>query len=321
MIEEKTVKSGPKDFFMHLLVFAVLYASIVSFLTLIFQYVNYLFPDPLEFFSTQIFNQIRVATSALVIIFPVFLLISWMIEKDFVKNPRKREMRFRKWLVYFTLFVAAVTIIVDLIILVNNFYSGDLKTQVLFKILAVLGVAAWVFSYYFWDLKRKAGDKSKKPKRVAYLVSVVVLSIIIAGFFIVGSPAEQRQKRFDEKRINDLQLLQNEIINYWIQKEKLPDNLSVLEDSISGFMVLKDPDPESNNSYEYNVIDELEFELCAVFNTENKQAGAPSRIVPKGFFDDTFQQNWSHEEGRTCFERTIDPDLYSRTPEPIRIER
>ncbi|MEK7154091.1 MAG: hypothetical protein AAB792_00850, partial [Patescibacteria group bacterium] len=52
-------KSLPKDVFINLLSVAALYASIVSFIALIFQYVNVLFPDPLNFYYTSILDTIR----------------------------------------------------------------------------------------------------------------------------------------------------------------------------------------------------------------------------------------------------------------------
>ena len=186
--------------------------------------------------------------------------------------------------------------------------------QFFLKILIVLLVAAAVFGYYIWDLRRKDAETSKIPKKLAWAVSSVVLASIIGGFFIIGTPAVQRDRRFDEQRISDLQTLQNGIVNYWTQKEKLPQNLGELEDSISGFIVLKDP--ASDASYEYNVIDPLSFELCAAFKTSSKDFGLTSvgskysSMEPSLYRGNVFQQNWEHEAERTCFTRTIDPDLY-----------
>ncbi len=310
-------KTTPKDVFMHLLGFVAMYVSIVSFITLVFQYISVLFPDALNFYYSGILNQIRWSASVLIIVFPVYLLVSWLLEKDFSKNPEKRELRFRKWLVYFTLFVAAVTVIIDLITLVYNFYSGELTIKFFLDILTVLVVAAGVFGYYFWDLKRAPGEKSPKPRLIAWVVSLVILAGIIASFIIVGSPATQRLRRFDEDRINALQTLQNEIVNYWIQKANLPSTLNDLKNSITGF--LPPLDPETNTSYEYNLLEPLSFELCAVFKTtgENPRTDTmkPVPAYPAGG-GDFYQQNWSHGKGRVCFKRTIDPELYKNEQRP-----
>lgn len=303
----------PKDVFLHLLNILTFYLSIIGFIMLYIQYISALFPDPLNFYYTSIANSVRVSTSMFVVAVPVFILTAWLLAKDLAANPEKREGRLRKWLIYLTLFVAAVTIIVNLIILVYNFMSGELTIQFFLKTLTVLLVALAVFGYYIWELRRKDSGTSKVPKILAWTLSIVVIVSIVAGFFIIGTPQEQRARRFDEQRVSDLQSLQNQIVNYWIQKETLPPSLNLLEDSISGFFVAKDPQNQAD--YEYNILSPLSFELCAVFKTSSKdfsttyKGSRPMSVVPL-YYGPSFQQNWDHEAERTCFARTIDPELY-----------
>ena len=320
MENNTTVKSTPKDVFLHLLNILTFYMSIIGFIMLYIQYISALFPDPLSFYYTSMANAVRVSTSILVIAVPVYILTSWLLGRDLASNQKRRELKLRKWLTYFTLFISAVTIIVDLIIFVFNFLSGELTVQFFLKVLVVLLVAGAVFGYYIWDLRRKK-IKSKTPKILAWILSFVVLASIIIGFFIIGTPGEQRERRFDEQRISDLQMLQSQIINYWIRKESLPQNLSELEDSISGFVAPQDP--ETDLAYEYMVTDTLSFELCATFKTSSQDYGVGSQVAKPFYPYDSFQQHWDHEAARTCFERTIDPELYKnneqlRVPTPIR---
>jgi len=307
MEHNAAVKNTPKDVFLHLLNILTFYISVIGFITLYVQYINALFPDPLSFYYTGMANAVRLSMSILIIAVPIYLLTSWLLGKDLASNREKRELKLRKWLIYFTLFISAVTIIVDLIMFVYNFLSGELTIQFFLKILVVLLAAAAVFGYYIYDLRRK-NMKSKIPKMLAWTLSFVILASIIAGFFIIGTPAVQRERRFDEQRVEDLQMLQGQIINYWTQKEVLPQNLGELEDSISGFVVPEDPD--SDSPYEYNVIDSLSFELCAIFKTSSDDFGPTSNKVRVVLPYDLFQQNWSHEAERTCFTRIIDPELY-----------
>ncbi len=302
-------KNTPKDVFLHLLNILTFYISVIGFITLYVQYINALFPDPLSFYYTRMANAVRLSTSILIIAVPIYLLTSWLLGKDLANNHEKRELKLRKWLIYFTLFISAVTIIVDLIMFVYNFLSGELTIQFFLKILVVLLAAAAVFGYYIYDLRRK-NMKSKTPKILALTLSFVILASIIVGFFIIGMPAVQRERRFDEQRIENLQTLQSQIVNYWTQKEVLPQNLGGLEDSISGFVVPKDP--ESDLPYEYNVINSLSFELCAIFKTSSNDFGPISKEVRSVSPYDSFQQNWSHQAERTCFLRTIDPELHKK---------
>lgn len=302
-----SLRSTPKDVFLHLLNIFTFYLSVVSFITLYIKYISTLFPDILNFYFTGIANSVRLSTSILVIAIPVYILTSWLLEKDLTRNPKRRELKLRKWLTYFTLFISAVMIIVDLIMFVFNFLSGELTIQFFLKVLVVLLVAGAVFGYYVWDLKRK-NIKSKVPKTLAGILSFVVLASIIVGFFIIGTPAEQRQRRFDEQRVMDLQVMQGQITNYWQQKDELPLSLDLLEDDISGFLI--PVDPELNLIYEYVIIDELSFELCATFKTSTEDFNSSSQNSKYFYPSNMSQQRWEHEAERTCFTRTIDPDLY-----------
>lgn len=148
-------KTSPKDIFLHLLAIITLYISAGGFMALLFQFVNIFFPDALNTYEhTSAISTMRWSISALVIIFPVYVLTSWYLNKSYQKNPLKRNLRIRKWLIYFTLFAATLIIIGDLVTLIYNLLNGDLTIRFLLKILAVLLVSGSVFGYYFWDVRK-----------------------------------------------------------------------------------------------------------------------------------------------------------------------
>lgn len=315
------VRSNPRDIFLHLLNFGSLYMGAVSLGALWFQYIDYLWPDSLTFYHGGTFDQIRWASAALIVVFPVFLLTAWRLEKDFSIEPQKREARFRKWLVYFTLFVAAVTVMVDLVALVFNFYSGELTKQFVFKISAVFLVAGGTGSYYFQGLKLRSRSWSKKWGGAALLV---VIATIVSGFFVVGSPARQRQVRFDEERAGDLQTIQNQIVNFWTVKESLPASLTELSDQLSGFIPPRDP--QTGEEYGYRTLGDLSFELCANFKTTGNSKTTRFRMgdarpypLSEASLETTsnFREFWDYQPGNNCFERSIDPERLNLRREKI----
>jgi hypothetical protein len=309
-------KGTPKDVFLHLLAVTTLYASVVAFIILWWQYANVLFPDPLRCWSC-VYDPIRFAIATLVIVFPVHIFVSLIIGREFKIDPEKREMRVRKWLWYITLFVSAITIIINLIILVNDFLRGDLRTQFFLKISVILATSAAVFGYYLWDLKKRTVP-SNKPKLIAWIVALIILGSIIYGFLLIGSPSTQRARRFDEERISHLQQIQNEITVYWTSKNRLPAKLDDLRSSISGFV--PPVDPRTKTPYEYAVKGPLAFEICAVFETVSTDYfsgyGVPMTVPAASYW-----QNWNHGKGRVCFERAIDPQLYNQGKEGTIIPR
>lgn len=303
---------------MHLLMIATLYAAIVSILALLFQYTNIKFPDPLSYDRISALDIIRRSMAALVVVLPVFIFMSHLIARDIKRNPEKQELKIRKWLLYLTLLAASATIIIDLVTLINGFLSGELTARFLLKTVSVLVVTACVFGYYLWDLRRAAQKKSLLPRNAAIAASIISVLVIAFGFFFVGSPQTQRQMRFDNERVNHLQILQSEIISYWQVKGALPANLTALENQITGFRA--PVDPLTAKQYEYTISDELVFELCAEFalQSENQstqisrnELAVPMPAKPDAYYNpyDSLQ-TWNHNAGRACFERTIDPDLY-----------
>ena len=310
---DSTIKSGPKDVFTHLLAIITLYISAISFSALIFQYIDRFFPDPLVDIYAYPSGAIRWAIASLVIIFPVYVWLSWTLRRDDTRNPEKRELKIRKWLLYFTLFAASAVIIGDLIALIYNFLGGDLSARFVLKVSTVLFVALAIFGYYLWNLKSEQMAVSDPRMRwFVFFVAAIVMAATIGGFFIVGSPFQERMRRFDQRRTEDLQSMQWQIVSYWQRKEKLPENLNQLRDDISGF--LPPSDPETSIPYEYLVLRPLKFELCATFKTINN-IGPAMGLKPIGLGMEA--QNWKHGAERTCFERAIDPELY-RLDKPAR---
>jgi len=296
----------PRDVFLHFLAIVTLYWSAVSFVTLMWQYINYFFQDALNnSYYIGFSGPIRFAVSSLIIVFPVFIAVSWYLNKIYKRESAVRESKIRKWLIYFTLFVASLTIIGDLVSVINTFLGGEITTRFILKALSILVVAVAIFGYYLDDVRKEVPTKS--AKYFAWGAVVVVLATIIGSFFIIGSPATARLIQFDEQRVSALQDIQSQVVNYWQRKEIMPQSLADLNDAISGY---KAPaDPQTGVSYEYTIkdINTLSFELCATFNKPTPSGGQTATNVYKPY---GINQNWDHAAGRVCFARTIDKQLY-----------
>lgn len=144
-------------------------------------------------------------------------------------------------------------------------------------------------------------------KYFSYIIIAIVMTAIITGFFFVESPSQVRLLRLDEQRVNDLQNIQWEIVGYWQTKNKLPENLSQLDDNIKGYTAPHDP--VTNSDYNYQVKNKLSFELCATFNLEANQDNS---LKSMPVYRETGYDlgNWQHAAGLYCFTRTIDPEIY-----------
>lgn len=302
-------KTGAKDFFLWAGAMLFLYVSIVAFITLLFGYIDYVFPNPLNYYPQNPYdNGMSYQMAILIVLVPLFLVLMRVIRRDIEKDETRADLWVRKWALYLTLFVAGVTVAGDLITLVYYFLSGqDLTIRFLLKVAVVALVGSVAFMHFMADIWGYWIENPNKARVIGVAVGIMVLLSIVMGFFIVGSPWQARQYRVDEQRVSDLQNIQWQIVSFWQQKQKLPTELRELTDSISGWNV--PIDPQTGAAYAYRTTGTNSFELCATFATESdSRAAGVSKPIPADY--STISDNWQHAAGEKCFSRTIDPERY-----------
>lgn len=320
----------PKFFFLSLGVIVALITSVISFLVLFFETLNKKFPDALNSvyqygYNTYDYESIRSTLATLIIFFPVFLVLSYFWRKLSKAELGIKDNIVFKWMIYLIIFIASLVIVIDLVILVRYFVSGEITSRFIFKVIGTATVAALVGYNYFNALKNHESNAPTKLFTILGFISgLLFLGLIVWSFVIMGSPKMQRAWRLDNQRITDLQNIQYQVINYYQQKEKLPENITDLSNPISNYTLPNDPEFQKGYTYEYLPIDKdkLTFELCATFTTK----------IPEGFNETNYNngpmmaeldvkrsaaypgggvnESWKHEVGRTCFSRTIDKDIY-----------
>lgn len=334
MDSQSSAKLSPKFFFLSLGVLVSLITSVSAGLILVFETLNHLYPDALNAvysygYNTYNFEQMRSAIATLVIVFPVFLALSYFWMRASRGELGRVDSTIRKWMIYIILFLAGVVIVVDLVTLVRYFISGEITTRFILKVLATLGVAGLVESFYMMELRAKEEISRITPKVYGGIAIVFMLVLIVISFITMGSPKQQRAWRFDDRRIGDLQSIQWQVINYWQQKNSLPENIGELSNPISSYMIPPDPEIEKGNTYEYIKTGALSFRLCATFSAPIPE-GLSESGAGSGFFGgkdgtvssrpypmDMSNQSWYHGKGKTCFDRTIDPEIYPPFEKPV----
>ncbi len=311
-MDTQTIKkpTSPKDFFLNLGATILLYSVVINILNLLFSIIDKAIPDPAYYSYYSNSDSIRWAIASLIIIYPFFIYITRVLNKSTEIEPEKINLGIRKWLSYLTIFIVGIAITVDIVILLNTFLGGELTLRFFLKIISLFLVLLITLKYYLLSLK---DERSLNKIIFGISTSLVIISILL-GFYTMGSPATQRMMRFDETRIMHLQETQSQIINYWQTKGKIPERLDELKDDISGFIPPVDPD--TKNNYEYEIISEDTFKLCAEFNLENQKDDENIMYKEVYYPRSVNQENWKHTSGKNCFERKIDKELY-----PIKIPR
>ncbi len=250
------------------------------------------------------------------------------------KGLGKTDEIIKKWMLYLVLFLASLVVVVDLVILVRYFVEGEVTNRFIFKVLITLGVALFAGCQYLRELGNWPTRKYTQTVFAAATVLIAGLAIW-CSFIVMGSPAAQRQYRLDDRRVQDLQSIQSQVIYFWQQKQKLPDTLATLSNPISGYSLPVDPEFQKGVAYEYKKKTDLSFELCAIFARplpqgwqEYSKGGVVPMMAPAYPASDSISsypypggsmnESWDHQAGRTCFTRTIDKDLYPPFPKPAK---
>lgn len=300
-LENKDNKTSPKHFFLHFFVILMLYFFVINLITLIFQSINILIPDtiPRAVSSYASRESIRFSLAFVIVVFPFFLISSFFLQKNYKENNFVEKMKIRKWLIYFTSFVIVSVAVFNLVAVVYLFLKGEVTLRFILKSISLLIILGLVFTYYTRDIRNKISLKERKN----WLMGAIIIFFIfvILGIFLAGSPQKERLRRFDNQKINDLSQIERQVVSYYQKKGHLPEKLSDLESGMSGFRIPLDL--QTKEPYEYQINSEDSFELCANFNLSSKET---KEEVP--FYG--VRGNFEYEEGRWCFDRTIDREIY-----------
>ena len=122
-----------------------------------------------------------------------------------------------------------------------------------------------------------------RPLLVAAFV-VVVLAAIVAGLVLIGPRGEERARRIDERRVEDLRRITAAARLFHMRHDRLPPALSSMASEPGVSLDLLDP--VSGEAYLYRMVGSDRYEICAVFDRESDEARP-------GF--------WSHGAGEHCF--------------------
>jgi len=150
-----------------------------------------------------------------------------------------------------------------------------------------------------------------KRKLLAFIVTAIVGVSVVIGFFNIGSPGNERLRRYDDQRSQNLQSLRYGGIDEYVRRNgSLPDSLEEIQKTIA----LSSPDslltdPKTGEPFEYAKLSETTFSLCATFDL-------PSEPNAKTMYPDVM---WVHPAGRTCFKFQIQstgPTVKNSVPIP-----
>lgn len=295
---KKPENNAAKFAFYYMLSLIALIFTALSIGMIIFQIINKNIADIISQYGTDFSSdQLKFAISALIISAPIFYVTTWQICKNLFTGAFDKDSSVRKWLTYFVLLVSSVVMLGWLIAIVNNFLDGELTVKFILKAITAIGIAAAIFTFYYYDIKREkiAGEKDEVIRIYFYASLAVVIIVFIAGLFIVESPQKTRDRKMDNAVLENFEDIDRAVGTYYKDNEKLPDGLETVK---SEFSYITDKDLENSatgEKYEYKIKRENIYELCATFKISNE--GSED-------YDDYFDR-WPHDVGYQCLSQRV----------------
>lgn len=140
------------------------------------------------------------------------------------------------------------------------------------------------------------------------IVTLLVASATIAGLIIIGSPLTERERRFDDQRVNDLQQISSAIDLFYTKTGHLPRSLNELvKPEVARLYNLSSTiDPKTSITYEYSTTTESSYKLCANFTQANTEtSGTQRRTLLRNHYPDN--NAWEHPAGHKCIELFAPP--------------
>ena len=147
-----------------------------------------------------------------------------------------------------------------------------------------------------------------------------VVAAVAFGLVLLGPPAQERERRIDDRRVAHLHGIGAATNLYWSRHSRLPASLDDL--TAAPGLKINTRDPTSSEIYGYQALDSLRYEVCATFDRESRAVpGEPTTIprvvqlscqgchaVARIRVDDPvtgqskLRDVWTHRSGRQCFQ-------------------
>ena len=314
---------GAKTLFWYLRFFFTMGFSAGATGTLWFQFINKLFPLEVALYRGGVnrpYDERAViwAISALVILAPTFYVFAAILRKAIGRNEVELDRGVRQWTSYVFLLIVVAIMVGDMITALRYVLNGDYTTRFFLKVLTILVITGWLFSYVWLELRSKnAFATSTLPRTMGITSAIVMVISVAAAFTLIDSPALARAKSFDRQREYDIRALQNGVRNFYRRDARMPESLRELHEE--GYVHKRAmEDPKTGDVYAYRIVNEEEFEICATFATDNREddEGSPRAYRPTGPYGGSYRHGAEH----TCFtqkaaeQRPGPPNLWPPAP-------
>lgn len=297
-------RTSARDLFFYLLNFFSLALLAFSLGRVWFSLINFYFTDQVvQYWNNQLAG-LGWGLAASLVTAPIFIFVSWRIERDIKIGLSRADSKVRKILGYLAIFIASAVVIGDIIGLLSEFLSGQINTRFIAKVIVILLIGLWIIGYYWFKFKSdETGVKNESTKKTWFneihlvlLVVVTVLSLVL-GFVLQGNPYDRQKSIRDQERRDGLVQISQAVSDYYNTEKKLPNSLA---DVYQGNLMVIPKDPMDESLYQYTKVSDSEYKLCATFEAEYDDQNSPYSTSPIKPYDSS-AVIWWHPAGEYCY--------------------
>ena len=145
-VPPRSGSSSARDTFFHLLTFTALYVWVIQLVVLLFNIIDLQLPEPGEQ-ETGRLSVVRGSLAAVLVAFPLFGFLWRRMRREIRKEPEKAANSMCRWLTYLSLYIAAVTVLTDVITLIYYLLEGEQTLRFLLKVAVLFVIAGSAFLY------------------------------------------------------------------------------------------------------------------------------------------------------------------------------
>lgn len=292
--------NSAKFAFFYMLSLVALIFMALSTGIIIFQIINKNIVDAINVYRGNYSSDaLKFAISAIIISAPLYYFSVLQINKNLFSGALGKDSAIRKWLTYLILFISSVVMAGWVVGTIYNFLDGELTFKFILKSLTSIGIAATIFSYYFYDIKRENTQGVKDGVVKGYFVGslVVILICVVSAFIFVESPTETRNRKHDNNILASFSQIDNAMETYYMSIGELPADLDELVEEIEYLETRGIENPATKKEFGYNVVGAKSYELCANFKTSTYDHEDDNRYY--------YQKEWKHEAGEQCLDQKV----------------
>jgi len=142
------------------------------------------------------------------------------------------------------------------------------------------------------------------------ILGVVVLTCLIVGFSLVGSPLDRKSRSYDNQTSYAFSSIKRSIEIYYLENKQLPASLDDLD-----LFDTKVANPKTEEAFEYIQVDKTNYQLCTEFFTNSDDLPKEDSYSYYGYRTDAL----TYTKGHNCISFSVESNaaVTPAVPTPI----